>query len=804
MKKATILIKIIPSSLFLLLESLPAIGEIVPDNTLPVNSQIKHQNNTTFIEGGTLKNGNLFHSFDQFSLPTNKTAIFNNLLNVQNIFSRVTGKSISNIDGILQANGKANLFFINPNGIVFGQNARINIGGSFVGSTANSLKFADGFEFSAINPQASLLTISTPIGLQFKSNPGRIQVQGAGQGLIAPSSRNSPTIRNSNVTGLRVQNNKTLALVGGDIDLQGSTLTAEQGRIELGSVGFGMVSLSPVSQGWTLSYQKVPFFKNIQLSQQALVDTTGDNSGSIAIQGKTIYLRDGSAVLSQNLGSQSSGSISINATELVKLSGASTNGRFASLLRTESTNSGTGGNIDIFTKHLVIERGAIINTRTYSTADGGNITINAADSIQLLGFSTSNPFSVSSINAGTLASGKAGNITISTRQLEAQDGGEIASLTIASGFGGDVIVNTSDLKLINSKELINSGNFFLPSRIASTTFNEGNAGNLIINTHKLEVFNESSINTSSVGSGSAGNLTVNAADVNLSGGRVSSAVVNADKTTQETLGSPPVANGSSGQLVFNTENLRLNNGIISGRNLGTGEGGIILINGRFISLNQESSITTATASGQSGDIFINSQTLNLRNGSTIAATAGNNGNGGNITISTQFLSGSGNSSITANALEGRGGNIRINTLRLLFSPNSKITASSERGINGTVENNINNQDPSRFKAIPEAVAETPKIASACESNSRAVVSFTRTGTGGIPRSPGDILSSKSVWHDNYALVQDENLEQPNLSTKQAIEIVEAQALVVDSNGNLTLTAEGSFAMPSATSSVSMC
>jgi filamentous hemagglutinin family protein len=143
---------------------------IAPDSTLPTNTLIDFNpiSKTYTITGGTQVGANQFHSFRDFGIPTNNTVHFDNALTTTNIIGRVTGSNISNIDGIVKANGNANLYVINPNGIIFGPNAKLEIGGSFGATTANSLKFGDGSEFSATNPQAPpLLSVNVPLGLQY-------------------------------------------------------------------------------------------------------------------------------------------------------------------------------------------------------------------------------------------------------------------------------------------------------------------------------------------------------------------------------------------------------------------------------------------------------------------------------------------------------------------------------------------------------------------------------------------------------------------------------------------------------------
>ncbi|MGK7890202.1 MAG: filamentous hemagglutinin N-terminal domain-containing protein, partial [Leptolyngbyaceae cyanobacterium] len=157
-----------------------AIAQVIPDGSL--STTVTSVNELNFdIEGGDRAGNHLFHSFDQFSIPTNGSARFNNDISIDTIISRVTGGQLSTIDGLIQANGTADLFLINPSGVMFGSNARLDIGGSLITTTAESVVFADGIEFNATDPTPPpLLSISTPIGLQMGINPGSITLVGPG------------------------------------------------------------------------------------------------------------------------------------------------------------------------------------------------------------------------------------------------------------------------------------------------------------------------------------------------------------------------------------------------------------------------------------------------------------------------------------------------------------------------------------------------------------------------------------------------------------------------------------------------
>lgn len=298
-----------------------ALAQITPDQSLGAEISVitPHADSTDVISGGAKRDANLFHSFEQFSVQTGRIAFFNNAADIQNIISRVTGSSISNIDGLIRANGAANLFLLNPNGIIFGRNARLDIGGSFVASTANSIKFADGAEFHAKTTQTTpLLTVNVPIGLQFGGNPGSLQVRGDSRGIRTTSDLLDPT------AGLRVSSNRTLALVGGDLGLEGATLKTPGGRIELGSVAReGLVNLTVTKKGFALGYEGIQNLGKIQLTQQSALEASGFSGGDIQVAGKQIAIANGSTVRASTLGAGSGGALVVKATDLLEISSTS-------------------------------------------------------------------------------------------------------------------------------------------------------------------------------------------------------------------------------------------------------------------------------------------------------------------------------------------------------------------------------------------------------------------------------------------------------------------------------------------------
>ncbi len=924
-------------SLFWLAITSPLRAEIVQDATLPNPSIVTPNGSTSVITGGTQAGPNLFHSFKEFSVPNGGGASFQQLdQGIDNVISRVTGSSVSNIDGLISVLGEkgnvseVNFFLLNPNGIIFGPNATLAIGGSFLASTASSLNFADGNQFSATAPQnTSLLSVSVPLGLQFGETARSILNQSQ-----ALDSSGYPV-------GLQVQPGKTLALVGGDVALAGGTLTAEGGRIELGSVaGTDLVSLTPTDFGWTLGYEGVKSFQDIQLFQQAVVNASGDKGGDIQVQGRRVSVRDGSQIAAITLKSEPGGTLSVTAADSVELVGGTVadGNFFASGLFTQAAEeaTGAGGNLSISAGKLIIREGSQVSSITFGMGRAGDLTVRAKE-VELVGgtvadgnFFSSNLFtqtteeatgaggnlSISAgklilrdraqVNSSTFGVGHAGDLTVTAENLIVREGAQVNSITFGVGRAGDVTVAVSgSIELVGgivaADDRFNSSGLLTTAEAGAT----GSGGNLSISTKKLIVRDGAQVNSTTYGVARAGNLTVRATDVELFGAALSAdgeLVTNergllfasglyagtgigsggdggtlsvetnrlslwdgaklqtstlgagnaGDLTVQATdsveligtakgsqnltsllavsggipgsgLAGVPEAKGRGGNLRIETGELIVQNGAaVAVSSLNTASvalgAGNLQITAQSIRLDNEGELTAATASGDGGNITLLVQDLLLlrRNSeiSTSAGIAAAGGDGGNITIDTPFIVAvpKENSDITANAFEGAGGLIQIAAQQVFglerreqLTPLSDITAFSQQNpeLNGIVEINTPDIDPSRgLVNLPAEVVDASElIASGCGApDMQGQSEFIVTGRGGLPSNPSDTLSSDTVWSDLRPQArQAQNLTSSEQATQQTLpttgQVVEAQGWVINNKGEVVLTAQAPTVTP---------
>ena len=805
-------------ALYNLAISTPAYSQIIPDTTLPNNSVVIERDGTTTITGGTETDTNLFHSFEQFSILTNETAYFNNASNVQNIFSRVTGSSISNIDGLIRANGTASLFLLNSNGIIFGPNASLDLGGSFLSTTANSINFSDGSQFKKTDWTTPLLTVSVPVGLSLDSSSGDINIAGSGNDVVA---RNYQPIASNNTssTGLKVQPERTLAFVGGNLSLEGAILSASGGRVELSSIDNGIVSLTPSYKGWSLGYEKVDSFKNTWLSQRTLVDASGFGSGSIQLQAKEIQLSDSSLLLIQNQGLLPGGDLSVNASESIKIQDLGLSIGVSSGIWSETLGFGKGGNIVVSTPNLTLQSSGQIYTATYGQAPAGNITLAIPKSLQLTGLLPNEIGNNILVGSFAIGNGRSGDIKVSVGQLNISNGAVLITANLApnvsnnvAGGSGNIEINATDLVEV---EGTTSSNLSIPSAISAATFSSGQAGNILLNTKTLRVMNGGRVDSSTGASGAAGNVVVNASQlVEVTGeapgflnpSLITSSANVVEPSLQQLLKIPRIPNGKSGDVIVNPNNLRVSKGgLVSVRNDGSGDAGNIEIKTRSIELDDRGGITAATLAGEGGNIFLESQNLLLRNGSNISATANGTGNGGNFTINTDTLVALQNSDITANAFEGSGGNIQITTQGLFLSLDSDITASSQFGIDGNVDIQTFGLDiRNSITPLQNRLVTTDQvIAGSCLARPNVERgSFVITGTGGLPINPysgierWDNLTGVQPVEDEKAQSQELSVPPANNNANQSLPrkwqpgdpIVEAQALILKADGRASLIA----------------
>ena len=836
-----------------------AYAQVVPDTSLgatPSTVSSFPRARRVLVGGGAERGTTLFHSFRDFNVAPNGSVYFINPASIEQIFTRVTGDAPSNLLGTLGILGDADMFFINPNGIVFGPQSRLDMGGSFVASTAESVVFGDGFSFGATTLDTPpLLTVTVPTGLQFGQQPGPISYQ---------------TTRNFTNAGLRVEPGKTLALLGGELTFQGASLEATRGRIELGSVAeAGNVAILPKDRGWTFDYGDIQRFDDVTASRTTIATTTEENNrlitsddqdGDIVIQAADIWLDSSTLVQAGTFTDVPSGDITVNAQRLIMEEGsvlatrAMTNspeniqghagdivinasdsvvlrGAFDfggsvlptsidSTVRGERVNPqtgvargivfGDGGNILINTQQLFLTEGGQIKATSRTAGDAGDVTINAAALVEISGlFQGESRIARSGISGAVTRSGAGGNLVVNTTELRILDGGGLTVEVFGSGDGGSIAVAADVVSLIGTTTPPGKPTFL--SAIFARTDAEGDAGRIGIDTRLLELRGGGQISTSARAgsSGSSNLIRVDAAETILVEGGVSAQT----GFLPSGLLSNTLGTGGAGLLQLTADELRVENrGRISASTLNPNaqsSGGLdFTVNRLFLENGAEIVVGTFAEAGSGADVVVSDfEVMLLRNGSVITAEAFNSANGGNVRLESAegfVVAPPGeDSDIIARANFGDGGEIEIvaqSILGLAERPairgngTNDIDASSRFGEAGTVSLNELGTDPTQATAELPDNTGAPDISQEC--NARAGVSrFVATGRGG---SPPETMLPGLLWETLETVGAADGVAAVESAPVETVALREAQSWSVDAAGQVVLTP---FATESTTAAI---
>lgn len=800
------------------LSPLPGFSQQVStDNTVGTTVDIDSSNKKFTIEEGSLVNNSLFHSFNNFS-PKDWTVVFNldssRYSNVDVIIGRVTGQQSSYINGDLQILGgnSPDLLLINPSGINFGSSANLELPGSFLASTAQSVIFND-YAFDTQNPQAvPLLLVSTPIGLQMGMRSQAITYQGIGHSLLAMDPILTPFQSTALPSGLVVESDETVSLVGNGIKLNGGTITAPNGKIELLSISQGSPTFTPSSFAVSdIEPINEVEFNAIVLDNSALLDVSGTAAGEIAIVGKDIGLHNNSNIWSQNIGAMPSGDINITATGHLNLtSSRAPNMNILSGVKSDAIGTGSAANINIESATLSLLAGSSIASRTFGQGKSGDVSIRTQN-LAVMAYSQHDSSIFSRIGSNTIGPGQGGDVLIETNTLSLEDGGYIGSTTILStGSGGDIDVKADDISLSGATP---TGELTLLT--ALSIGGSGDSGNLKINTRRLSLSDSGSISTSSFGAGSSGDIYITATEqIEISGRKgdllessIRSSVLPTPLNYQLLIGTTQTPTGDAGRVDIETDRLSLKqSGILSVANSGVGESGTLNVRAREIDIDS-GKVSAVTQSGQGGDISITAETLIASQNSLIQATSLGNGNGGNISIETDFAIGRQNSDIVANAVEGRGGNINIRARRLFgFEPSSHltagsdITASSELGVDGTIaiSNDSVGINP-EVAGLPVYFSDADdRVAAECASGSGS--RFVASGKGGLATGPSSRIAMPRLWADirpsrQQAAQRSANAALPTDLPTDPADFSEAVGWNRSANGTVELVATSTRSTP---------
>jgi filamentous hemagglutinin family protein len=574
--------------LSLVLGSPVALAQIVTDGTVGPATRLSGPEMTIGAELGSTRGANLFHSFQRFDIPTGQRATFTGPDQIQNVIGRVTGGQTSQIDGTLRSTvGQADVYLINPSGVVMGPNARVDVPAALHLSTADELRFSDGSRYSARDPANSTLTLAAPESF----------------GFLSPQ----PAPLNVESSQLELKPGQTATLTAGDVSITGTaerraTLSVPGGEIRIEAVGDqgGQVSvIMPTEQ---------PGRGRLSI-EQARIETSGDGGGRLSVRAGEASLTQ-ATLATDNRGQQ-------DAANGIDMSVASDLRLWAGILQSKAVAGGRSGDVTITAGALTMFDGAYVETTSYGAGQAGDIAIRAGE-LLVDGWGNADTGLWSEAYGMT---GDGGRITVDIEGFMGLTGGaQIAGRTFTAGAAGHVAISAGLLRLDGAA-----------IRTLAHENSTGGAGDITVSvTGSLALLNGAAINASTAGQGDAGLIAIKAADMLMDGTTTGADPASILAVANRT------STGRAGNIVLEVAELACltNEARVSTSSYGSGDAGQIGLKAGRLYLQQGGQITNDTfLGGDGGNIGVSVNDL-LIDGGQITSRVGprSSGRGGEIHV----------------------------------------------------------------------------------------------------------------------------------------------------------------------------
>jgi len=795
-----------------------AVAEVITDGSVGQQVDIQAPDNVYEISAdlGRTSGNNLFHSFTQFNVEQGYTANFSGPANIQNIISRVTGPDASHIDGTLQSSIQgANLFLLNPNGVLFGSTASLNISGSFYASTADYVKFGENDYFYSDPAKQSTFVSAEPSAFGFISNaPNKIEATGS---------------------QLSVTEGNSLSFIGGDINLDGAQLNAVNGTVNIASVASSGEVTRSVEDTNTAQFNELG---NISLSNSANIDTSGSSGGRIVIRGGNLTLDN------SNIAANTTGDLNTNTAEgisvvLTKDLVVDNNSHLSTNVIAGASAQSSG--IAVSAANATINNNSSIESLTQkpSTGAGGSIVLDIDDHLGLT--------NQSRISTQTAGEGKSGNISVTAHSLELTTASYISTSAVTSiprvlinSSAGDIHI---DADIINMRGLdkprfsATNQNLDFTGITADDGFRGGDSGNIDIKTREMTMDNNAFIHSLVYRQGNtAGDINVSApngrltmlngasifgmGDINITADDILVSGVSVENVHNTVIATNARNGLPTGDVRITGKTIRVDNGArISAQQYTTENSGSVVLTADEITITginkdllnywlankgAESALksarttvgvynTAGIAPGQhiAGNVEINAKDFyltdhaelfsvnrgqifpgNININATGKAVFDNSllstssdygvGIGGDVNIQSRIAVFNHNS-VETTAIEGVGGNINISAKSILVSPDSVFNASSQFSVDGNISFNSNVDIEKSVNALPNSVADaTKEFTEDCSVRADKYSRFKTTRVfSGVNAANALLFSNYALNYDNQNTVATSSSSVPN-------------------------------------------